>query len=57
MNFDMAAELAAAETGVEVVTVVTADDVAVQDSLYTAGRRGGQHRGRAKRPIPQVAAR
>jgi phosphoenolpyruvate---glycerone phosphotransferase subunit DhaK len=40
MNFDMAAELAAAETGVEVATIVTADDVAVQDSLYTAGRRG-----------------
>jgi dihydroxyacetone kinase-like protein len=40
MNFDMAAELAAAETGVEVVSVVTDDDVAVQDSLYTAGRRG-----------------
>src|SRR6266567_2478146 len=40
MNFDMAAELAAAETGVEVTSVVTADDVAVQDSLYTAGRRG-----------------
>jgi dihydroxyacetone kinase-like protein len=40
MNFDMAAELAAAETGVEVTAVVTADDVAVQDSLYTAGRRG-----------------
>jgi dihydroxyacetone kinase-like protein len=40
MNFDMAAELAAAETGVEVTSVVTNDDVAVQDSLYTAGRRG-----------------
>jgi phosphoenolpyruvate---glycerone phosphotransferase subunit DhaK len=40
MNFEMAVELAAAETGVEVATVVTADDVAVQDSLYTAGRRG-----------------
>jgi phosphoenolpyruvate---glycerone phosphotransferase subunit DhaK len=40
MNFEMAAELAAAETGAEVATVVTADDVAVQDSLYTAGRRG-----------------
>lgn len=40
MNFEMAAELAAAETGVEVVAVVTDDDVAVQDSLYTAGRRG-----------------
>lgn len=40
MNFEMAAELAAAETGGEVATVVTDDDVAVQDSLYTAGRRG-----------------
>jgi len=40
MNFEMAAELAAAETGVEVAAVVTADDVAVEDSLYTAGRRG-----------------
>ena len=40
MNFEMAAELAASETGVEVVSVVTDDDVAVQDSLYTAGRRG-----------------
>ena len=40
LNFEMAAELAAAESGVEVATVVTADDVAVQDSLYTAGRRG-----------------
>src|SRR3954447_6050580 len=40
MNFDMAAELAAADAGAEVVAVVTDDDVAVQDSLYTAGRRG-----------------
>ena len=40
MNFEMAAEMAAADTGVEVVSVVTDDDVAVQDSLYTAGRRG-----------------
>ncbi|MDR2347613.1 MAG: dihydroxyacetone kinase subunit DhaK [Bifidobacteriaceae bacterium] len=40
MNFEMAAELAAAETGAEVATVVVDDDVAVQDSLYTAGRRG-----------------
>ncbi|HZS76668.1 MAG TPA: dihydroxyacetone kinase subunit DhaK [Ktedonobacteraceae bacterium] len=39
MNFEMAAELAQAE-GIEVVSVVTNDDVAVQDSLYTAGRRG-----------------
>ena len=40
MNFEMAAELAANDSGVEVVSVVTDDDVAVQDSLYTAGRRG-----------------
>jgi phosphoenolpyruvate---glycerone phosphotransferase subunit DhaK len=39
MNFDMAADLAKGE-GVEVEAVVTNDDVAVQDSLYTAGRRG-----------------
>ena len=40
MNFEMAAELAAASSGTEVVSVVTDDDVAVQDSLYTVGRRG-----------------
>jgi len=40
MNFEMAAELAAAESGVRVVSVVTDDDVAVQDSTWTAGRRG-----------------
>jgi phosphoenolpyruvate---glycerone phosphotransferase subunit DhaK len=40
MNFEMAAEIAEAETGVAVTSVVTNDDVAVQDSLYTAGRRG-----------------
>ena len=40
MNFEMAAELAAMEASVEVRTVVVNDDVAVQDSLYTAGRRG-----------------
>ena len=39
MNFDMAAELAATE-GTEVESVLTNDDVAVEDSLYTAGRRG-----------------
>ena len=39
MNFEMAAELAAAE-GIEVVAVVTNDDVAVKDSTWTAGRRG-----------------
>jgi dihydroxyacetone kinase-like protein len=37
MNFEMAAELA--EVG-EVASVVVDDDVAVQDSLYTQGRRG-----------------
>ncbi|GAA1145055.1 dihydroxyacetone kinase subunit DhaK [Ornithinicoccus hortensis] len=40
MNFEMAAELAAADSGTEVRSVVVDDDVAVQDSLYTAGRRG-----------------
>ncbi|MEV0335252.1 dihydroxyacetone kinase subunit DhaK [Nocardia sp. NPDC050717] len=40
MNFEMAAELAAAETGTEVVSVIVDDDVAVRDSTYTAGRRG-----------------
>ena len=40
MNFEMAAEMAAAETGARVVSVVTDDDVAVQDSTWTAGRRG-----------------
>lgn len=37
MNFDMAAEIAG---GVEVLTIRTNDDVAVEDSLYTTGRRG-----------------
>src|SRR5260370_35701504 len=39
LNFQMAAEMAGDE-GIEVVPVVINDDVAVQDSLYTAGRRG-----------------
>src|ERR1700729_2012536 len=39
LNFQMAAELADDE-GIEVSSVVVNDDVAVQDSLYTAGRRG-----------------
>lgn len=39
MNFDMAADLARGE-GIEVETVLTNDDVAVENSLYTAGRRG-----------------
>src|ERR671936_53347 len=39
MNFEMAADLAGGES-IEVEAVVIDDDVAVQDSLYTAGRRG-----------------
>jgi dihydroxyacetone kinase-like protein len=39
LNFKMAAEEAADE-GIKVHSVVIDDDVAVQDSLYTAGRRG-----------------
>src|SRR3954463_13746840 len=39
LNFEMASDLGKAE-GIEVEAVVTNDDVAVQDSLYTAGRRG-----------------
>ena len=40
MNFEMAAEIVEAESGIQVASVVTNDDVAVEDSLYTAGRRG-----------------
>jgi phosphoenolpyruvate---glycerone phosphotransferase subunit DhaK len=39
MNFDMAADLGKTED-IEVETILTNDDVAVEDSLYTAGRRG-----------------
>jgi dihydroxyacetone kinase-like protein len=39
LNFKMAAEEAADE-GINVESVLIDDDVAVQDSLYTAGRRG-----------------
>jgi dihydroxyacetone kinase-like protein len=39
LNFEMAAELCSAE-GIDVTTVITNDDVAVENSLYTAGRRG-----------------
>jgi dihydroxyacetone kinase-like protein len=39
LNFETAADLAEAE-GVTVRTVIINDDVAVKDSLYTAGRRG-----------------
>lgn len=40
MNFEMAAEMAEAETGVKVSAIVVNDDVAVEDSTWTAGRRG-----------------
>ncbi|HEY5537711.1 MAG TPA: dihydroxyacetone kinase subunit DhaK [Acetobacterium sp.] len=39
MNFEISEELAEAE-GINIVSVVTNDDVAVEDSLYTTGRRG-----------------
>ncbi|MFL6131062.1 MAG: dihydroxyacetone kinase subunit DhaK [Mycobacteriales bacterium] len=39
LNFQLAAELAD-DDGIKVETVLVNDDVAVQDSLYTAGRRG-----------------
>jgi dihydroxyacetone kinase-like protein len=39
MNFDMAAEMAT-EIGAETASVRTNDDVAVEDSTYTTGRRG-----------------
>jgi dihydroxyacetone kinase-like protein len=40
MNFDMAGEIAQATSDVAIETILVDDDVAVQDSLYTAGRRG-----------------
>jgi dihydroxyacetone kinase-like protein len=39
MNFEMAAEMAG-DMGIEVASVVTNDDVAVEDSTFTQGRRG-----------------
>jgi dihydroxyacetone kinase-like protein len=39
MNFEMAAEMGQGDN-IEVETILTNDDVAVEDSLYTAGRRG-----------------
>jgi phosphoenolpyruvate---glycerone phosphotransferase subunit DhaK len=39
MNFEMAAEMAEAE-GIKVAKVIVNDDVAVEDSTYTTGRRG-----------------
>ncbi|WP_135819690.1 dihydroxyacetone kinase subunit DhaK [Halostella litorea] len=40
MNFDTAAEMAAMEGDTDVEQVVVNDDVAVEDSTYTSGRRG-----------------
>jgi phosphoenolpyruvate---glycerone phosphotransferase subunit DhaK len=64
LNFEMAADLVRAE-GIAVEAVVIADDVAVQDSLYTAGRRGVGATvlaekicgaaAEAGRPLPKVA--
>jgi dihydroxyacetone kinase-like protein len=39
MNFEMAADMARAD-GIDVLNILIDDDVAVKDSLYTAGRRG-----------------
>ncbi len=39
MNFDLAADMLKAD-GIDVQSVLTDDDVAVENSLYTAGRRG-----------------
>lgn len=39
MNFEMAAEMAAME-GIEVKKIVVDDDIAVENSTYTVGRRG-----------------
>ena len=39
MNFEMAAEMAEMD-GIKCKSIVVNDDVAVQDSLYTTGRRG-----------------
>lgn len=39
MNFEMAQELAEIE-GIEVASIIVDDDVAVEDSLYTQGKRG-----------------
>jgi phosphoenolpyruvate---glycerone phosphotransferase subunit DhaK len=64
MNFEMAADLSRAE-GTEVESVLVDDDVAVQDSLYTAGRRGvgttvlmekiGGAAAEERRPLKEVA--
>ncbi|WP_303983709.1 dihydroxyacetone kinase subunit DhaK [Dongia mobilis] len=40
MNFAMAAEMAADMTGGQMATIITDDDVAVETSTYSTGRRG-----------------
>jgi len=65
MNFEMAADLAGME-GIQVRSVIIDDDVAVENSLYTAGRRGVGSTvlaekvcgaaAEAKRSLPEVAA-
>lgn len=40
MNFEMAQEMLEAEGDIPVASMIVNDDVAVKDSLYTAGRRG-----------------
>jgi phosphoenolpyruvate---glycerone phosphotransferase subunit DhaK len=64
MNFEMAADLCRSE-GIDVESVLVDDDVAVQDSLYTAGRRGvgttvllekiGGAAAEERRPLKEVA--
>src|SRR3979490_3037510 len=54
LNFKLAAEDAADE-GIKVTSVVIDDDVAVQDSLYTAGRRGGGATVRAEKSAGAAA--
>jgi len=64
LNFEMAADLAR-EAGITVEAVVTNDDVAVKDSMYTAGRRGvgvtvlvekiAGAAAEARQPLPAVA--
>ncbi|KJS07924.1 MAG: dihydroxyacetone kinase [Hoeflea sp. BRH_c9] len=40
MNFDMAAEMLRDMAGIDVMQLITNDDIAVEDSLFTTGRRG-----------------
>jgi len=40
MNFDMAADMLRDIAGIEVMQLITNDDIAVEDSLFTTGRRG-----------------